>query len=324
MESHEASLVISQGEVRMLNEILHSPVARHRPSRRYAHMCQLSEPPPQHVTEVPTPYEPPSQYDIGFITNNDASRTQHHHTYGTKETEARAVSYSSPSPCTALSAMYASSGYKPVESPRAPATSDVHTTWTSYGTPPQHRHEQSRDSSTHGQGYELSPVQALVPPSFGTLSYMPTYLPGTNIQYQHNYTSISRPYSYAPPAETTPYHCLPPAPLPPTPIMVASPSIQATTSDELQDNAKKPPRTCKYANCMKTIQRHGLCHKHGGVRKCTKEGCSRKDRGEGFCVAHGGGKRCAHDSCEKVVRRGLYCMHHSVPTAAAGNSIRAA
>ncbi|KAF0695838.1 Aste57867_13358 [Aphanomyces stellatus] len=77
------------------------------------------------------------------------------------------------------------------------------------------------------------------------------------------------------------------------------------------DGTKKPPRTCKFAQCMKTIQRHGLCHKHGGVRRCTKDGCTRKDRGEGYCVAHGGGKRCAVGGCEKVVRRGTYCLHHT-------------
>ncbi|KDO16368.1 hypothetical protein SPRG_18104, partial [Saprolegnia parasitica CBS 223.65] len=250
MESHVASLAISQGEVRMLNEILHSPVARHRPSHRYAQLCPLSDPPPQNVNELPTTYEPPPQYDIGFITNSDASRMQHP-TYGAKETETRAVSYSSSSPCTPLGAMYAnaptptttystSSGYKPVDSPRVQASVEVPASWSSYGTPPQYHHE-PRGLPQRGQGYELSPrpVQALVPPSFGTLSYMPTYLPGTNIQYQHNYSSISRPYGYQPPAETA-------------------------RNDEQQDNTKKPPRTCKYANCMKTIQRHGLCHKHGG------------------------------------------------------------
>ncbi|OQR86420.1 hypothetical protein ACHHYP_20486 [Achlya hypogyna] len=54
MESQEASLTISQGEVRMLNEILHSPVSRLHDRRRHrpepfeqaaATMCLLAEPP---------------------------------------------------------------------------------------------------------------------------------------------------------------------------------------------------------------------------------------------------------------------------------------
>ncbi|ETV83654.1 hypothetical protein H257_04336, partial [Aphanomyces astaci] len=102
--------------------------------------------------------------------------------------------------------------------------------------------------------------------------------------------------------------------LPSSSLVSLPPQISAPTSHDDPDDMRKPPRTCKVSKCMKTIQRHGLCHKHGGVRRCINHGCMRKDRGEGYCVTHGGGKRCVVDGCGKVVRRGAFCLQHTAPT----------
>lgn len=90
--------------------------------------------------------------------------------------------------------------------------------------------------------------------------------------------------------------------------------VSGVYKKERKPNAKrgsKHSRTCKFANCTKSIQKFGLCHKHGGKRFCQVEGCTKKDRGEGYCVTHGGGKRCSLPDCTRVVRRGQLCAAHT-------------
>lgn len=75
-------------------------------------------------------------------------------------------------------------------------------------------------------------------------------------------------------------------------------------------NTSKYIRTCRKEGCTKSVQKYGLCHKHGGRRTCKYRDCDKKDRGNGFCVSHGGGKRCGIPTCSRVVRRSDLCATH--------------
>ncbi|OQS02502.1 hypothetical protein THRCLA_05125 [Thraustotheca clavata] len=346
-------MTISQGEVRMLNEILHSPVTRvHEPGQpkitfHQPQACVLSDPPmlcnnnqtfhtyqalqcnlqknscglnngnngvtPQNTEYVVNEMTP--KYVSNVLNNGISERTMNEE-FSNYQNSARQPMYQTTCPRPYQHNMYsevqsANTTYKQVDDssrslPPISSTPLVHP-WP-YG----HQRYDTSNALRNQQYHLLQPTNGLSSGDLHT-SNVQQYQYTSNFQQVPQTMNRQVPYTQPPYQYTMHDHYNPSLHSTSSPskstndISMESPVYQSET-------LKKPPRTCKFADCMKTIQRHGLCHKHGGIRKCTKEGCTRKDRGEGFCVAHGGGKRCAHQGCEKVVRRGVYCLHHSTPS----------
>ncbi|KAF0731127.1 hypothetical protein Ae201684P_011732 [Aphanomyces euteiches] len=288
-----AALSITPGDVRMLKELLHSPVSS-SDSECLTHFPQDEA----CVDETVTPSAGHQsvaqgmslasasrsnlpQHHIGFIVHNPTMTSDDNAYHPTEHCDQSAPICSYPPPSHSSTMEFTNQAALPS------------TNCEQNSIPVVPKLVNFRQSAMDGQSY--SPFT--YPPShtFNSMQIDPPQAYYDHEQSQQPNWTPSCPPSFSRSDATCPT----------MPQVTMLPVVLDRKVD------KKPPRTCKFAQCTKSIQRNGLCHKHGGVRQCTKEGCTRKDRGEGYCVAHGGGKRCAINGCEKVVRRGIFCMHHT-------------